>query len=60
MHKGDAEDPRVIDLEIVPDEIRYWVSTSGKIARTVDVALGAVNGRTSADRKRTRMNSSNR
>ncbi|KZV70709.1 hypothetical protein PENSPDRAFT_578986 [Peniophora sp. CONT] len=48
VHKGDVEDPRVIAIELVPDEIRYWVSTSGKVARTVDVAVGAVTGKTSA------------
>ncbi|KAF7368470.1 hypothetical protein MVEN_00170200 [Mycena venus] len=28
VHKGDAEDPRVSIIEVVPSEIRYWVTYS--------------------------------
>lgn len=28
IHKGDANDPRVAAIEVVPDEIRYWLASS--------------------------------
>lgn len=45
VHKGNASDPRVALIEVVPDEIRYWVATEGVIGRAVDVAIGAVTGK---------------
>jgi hypothetical protein len=27
-HKGDENDPRVAIIEVVPDEVRYWLPTS--------------------------------
>jgi hypothetical protein len=48
VHKGDESDPRVVAIEVVPDEIRYWVSKGSKIGRAVDIAVGAVTGKTAA------------
>ncbi|KAN0107179.1 hypothetical protein V8E52_010381 [Russula decolorans] len=28
VHKGDENDPRVAVIEVVPDEIRYWLASS--------------------------------
>jgi hypothetical protein len=28
VHKGDEDDPRVAVIEVVPDEIRYWLASS--------------------------------
>ncbi|KAJ6609870.1 hypothetical protein B0H10DRAFT_2294932 [Mycena sp. CBHHK59/15] len=44
-HKGDAEDPRISVIEVVPQEIRYWVATKGSIARAADVAISNVTGK---------------
>ncbi|KAI0762108.1 hypothetical protein BD413DRAFT_217044 [Trametes elegans] len=48
VHKGDQNDPRVAVIEVVPDEIRYWYATRGKVGQAVDIAVGAVTGNTSA------------
>ncbi|KAH9916933.1 hypothetical protein B0H21DRAFT_702908 [Amylocystis lapponica] len=48
IHKGDQTDPRVALIEVVPDEIRYWVATRGAMGRAVDVAVSAVSGKTAA------------
>lgn len=48
VHKGDENDPRVSIIEIVPDEIRYWITTSGTISQNAQIALGAVTGHTAA------------
>ncbi|KAL0956307.1 hypothetical protein HGRIS_002464 [Hohenbuehelia grisea] len=44
IHKGDENDPRVVIIKVIPDEIRYFVATKGAIARNVDAAVGAVTG----------------
>ncbi|KAA1473946.1 hypothetical protein DENSPDRAFT_840489 [Dentipellis sp. KUC8613] len=44
VHKGDENDPRVIAIEVVPDDIVYWLATSGAISRTVHAAIGAFTG----------------
>ncbi|KAJ7096369.1 hypothetical protein C8R44DRAFT_376394 [Mycena epipterygia] len=46
VHKGDAEDPRISVIEVVPEEIRYWVATKGSVARAAEVALSSVTGKT--------------
>jgi len=48
IHKGDENDPRVSIIEVVPDEIRYWKSTSGSIGKVAHQAYGAVTGHGSA------------
>lgn len=48
MHKGDENDPRVAVIEVIPDEIRYWMATKGTVGRAVDIGVGAVTGKISA------------
>jgi len=48
VHKGDESDPRVSIIEVIPDDIRYWMASKGKIGRTIDVATGAVTGKAKA------------
>ena len=48
MHKGDQHDPRVALIEVVPDEVRYWLATRGAVGRALEVAVGAVTGRAAA------------
>jgi len=45
IHKGDVHDPRVTLIELVPDEIRYWVPTKGTVGRAIESSVGAVTGR---------------
>lgn len=47
-HKGDETDPRISVIEVVPEEIRYWMPTKGAIGRAIDAGVGAMTGRTSA------------
>jgi len=44
IHKGDADDPRISAIEVVPDEIRYWFATKGVVARTLQAAAGEALG----------------
>ena len=44
VHRGDTEDPRVVVIEVVPDEIRYWVATKGTVGRVVESRIGAMTG----------------
>jgi general stress protein 26 len=44
VHKGDQMDPRVAVIEVIPDEIRYWVATKSTIARTSDTVVAFVSG----------------
>ncbi|KAK7057233.1 hypothetical protein R3P38DRAFT_2840111 [Favolaschia claudopus] len=48
VHKGDENDPRISVIEVVPDEIRYWVATKGSLARAADAAVSKVTGNVSA------------
>lgn len=48
VHKGDENDPRVSVIEVVPEEIRYWVSKHNSMVRTLDTAMGAITGHASA------------
>ncbi|KAJ6593855.1 hypothetical protein B0H19DRAFT_1205269 [Mycena capillaripes] len=47
-HTGTVDDPRISIIEVVPDEIRYWVATKGSVARAADVAISKVTGHASA------------
>lgn len=47
-HDGSKDDPRVSLIEVIPNEIRYWVSTSSTISRTAEIAYGAVTGKVQA------------
>ncbi|KAF8609079.1 hypothetical protein BDV93DRAFT_551872 [Ceratobasidium sp. AG-I] len=44
VHKGDATDPRVVIIDVIPSEIRYWYSTRTKIGAAVEIATSAVTG----------------
>lgn len=44
VHKGDSTDPRVSVIEVVPEEIRYWYPTKGKILRAVEIGVDAFTG----------------
>jgi hypothetical protein len=46
VHKGDANDPRVSIIQVIPDEIRYWYSTKGRISRAVVVSVSTMTGKT--------------
>ncbi|KAG6332384.1 hypothetical protein ID866_6704 [Astraeus odoratus] len=48
VHQGDADDPRVSAIEVIPDEIHYWFTTKGTVARTVQVAASAATGKVTA------------
>jgi len=48
VHTGKEDDPRVCIIEVIPDEIRYWVATSGSVGRAMNVAVGAVTGHSHA------------
>ena len=45
IHKGDENDPRVSIIEVVPEEIRYWMPTKGTVGRTVETGLAAATGK---------------
>lgn len=51
MHKGDETDPRVAVIEVIPDEIKYWISEQSAISRTIQVATSAVMGKATAPGK---------
>lgn len=48
VHKGDENDPRVSLIEVVPEEIRYWMPTKGTIGRAIETGVGAMTGRVAA------------
>jgi len=47
-HKGDETDPRISVIEVLPDEIRYWLATKGALGRAIEAGVGAMTGRISA------------
>lgn len=47
-HKGDENDPRVSIIEVIPEEIRYWIATQGTVQRGINVAVSAVTGKIAA------------
>lgn len=44
VHKGDAEDERIALIQVVPEEIRYWHATKGKLGTAVEAGLDAMTG----------------
>ncbi|KAG5350599.1 Protein bli-3 [Termitomyces sp. T112] len=47
VHKGDETDPRISVIEVLPDEIRYWMPTKGAIGRAIEAGMGALTGKVS-------------
>ncbi|KAH7916575.1 hypothetical protein BJ138DRAFT_1139369 [Hygrophoropsis aurantiaca] len=45
VHKGDQHDPRVAVIEVIPDEIRYWITKHSAPIRAMEVAAGAATGK---------------
>lgn len=48
VHRGDENDPRVAVIEVIPDEIKYWVSKHSAAIRTAQVAVNAAMGKATA------------
>ena len=48
VHKGDETDPRVSIIELVPDEVRFWVSKKGAVGRAIDVTISNLTKNTSS------------
>ncbi|KAF8556396.1 hypothetical protein OG21DRAFT_1506670 [Imleria badia] len=48
VHKGDEGDPRVAVIEIIPDEIKYWISEQTAISRGLQVAASVAMGKATA------------
>ncbi|KAG1900630.1 uncharacterized protein F5891DRAFT_301885 [Suillus fuscotomentosus] len=48
VHKGDKTDPRVAVIEVVPDEIKYWITNHSSAVRTTEVAYAAATGKATA------------
>lgn len=48
IHHGDADDPRVSAIQVIPDEIHYWFTTKGVISRTIQVAAASIMGHATA------------
>jgi hypothetical protein len=46
-HRGDENDPRVVVIEIVPNEVRYWLANSGGISQSVQEVIKSVRGEVS-------------
>jgi hypothetical protein len=46
-HRGDENDPRVVVIEVVPNEVRYWLAKSGSISRGVQEVVQTVRGEVS-------------
>ncbi|KAG1816093.1 uncharacterized protein BJ212DRAFT_211077 [Suillus subaureus] len=45
IHKGDKNDPRVAVIEVIPDEIKFWITKHSSAVRTAQVAYGAATGK---------------
>jgi hypothetical protein len=45
IHKGDENDPRVVMIEVVPDEVRYWLAKSGAFSRVIQETTQATRGK---------------
>jgi hypothetical protein len=45
VHRGDENDPRVAVIEVIPDEIRYWVTKHASVVRKAQIAASAAMGK---------------
>ena len=48
IHKGDQNDPRVAVIEVIPDEVRFWISTESAVAKAANIVTSAVTGKVAA------------
>lgn len=44
QHPGNETDPRVSLIEVIPDNIRYWVATSNKVVQAAQTVKSAITG----------------
>lgn len=44
VHKGDVNDERVALIQVIPEEIRYWHATKGKIGTALEAGIDAMTG----------------
>ncbi|KIP11602.1 hypothetical protein PHLGIDRAFT_124744 [Phlebiopsis gigantea 11061_1 CR5-6] len=48
IHKGNQNDPRVAVIEVIPDEVHYWLSTANIATKMADIVASAVTGKVAA------------
>jgi len=48
VHKGDENDPRISIIQVVPEEIRYWLPTKGTIGRAIETGVSKMTGKVAA------------
>ncbi|GAA6004182.1 uncharacterized protein JCM10292_007278 [Rhodotorula paludigena] len=48
VHTGEPGDPRIAVIEVVPDEIRYWIKTRTTLGQAAEVLKGAITGEAAA------------
>ncbi|GAA5923916.1 hypothetical protein JCM3775_005547 [Rhodotorula graminis] len=48
VRTGEPGDPRIAVIQVIPDEIRYWIKTRTSLGQTVEVLKGAITGETAA------------
>ncbi|EJU04364.1 hypothetical protein DACRYDRAFT_14463 [Dacryopinax primogenitus] len=48
VHKGDASDPRVSAIQVVPDSIRYWYAQRSSLGQMTEIVTSAMTGGTAA------------
>lgn len=48
IHKGDQNDPRVAVIQVVPEEVRFWISTGNVVTKAADIVTSAVTGKVAA------------
>ncbi|KAG1751547.1 uncharacterized protein EDB91DRAFT_1105998 [Suillus paluster] len=48
VHKGDKDDPRVAVIEVIPDEIKYWITKHSSMMRKAQIVVGAAMGKATA------------
>ncbi|KAF9484430.1 hypothetical protein BDN70DRAFT_903612 [Pholiota conissans] len=46
VHKGNAADPRVALIQVIPEEIRYWQVNKSKLGRALEIGVGSITGKT--------------
>lgn len=48
VHRGDKDDPRLAVIEVIPDEIKYWITKHSSVVREAQVAASALRGKATA------------